>query len=395
MAVKTMERKERSPIGPMVIGACCLLALFGVLASYHLLSSSGDSDERSRETAQVSQDDVPVDLETEGDPLEDIAPGERRDVDPKEPNTPVATEKDAVTPREKPATGGTEEPNPETADDPAESPTIDGPSEPPLTSPALEPTPKFEPVVPKPVAPTDPDGPEEPPPGGNEMDEPATGAAGTAVLEPPSTPPEATPPEDGTETPEGPAEKPAAGADLPTSLGPLLQAVRDDLREENYDAADAKLLKADELATSEDHKGMVSRLRLVTKYARQFHEAMHRQYQNLKANTEIEVGTGDTVNVVYVVEIRDDGVVFRVNGRNIRYDGLDDLPFGLAIAVGAEGVGMDGPRTSLRRGAYVASVSEPDDEEAIAKVRGWLENAAKFVDDAKLLLAALDDSYDF
>ncbi|MFV1966212.1 MAG: hypothetical protein ACC628_12375 [Pirellulaceae bacterium] len=335
MAISTTDRKQRSSIGPVVVGVFCLLALLGVSTSYYFISPSGNKEDTDRVVAQAPPSQTPLDPEDTGDPLEEATPGEE--------NTSPAGQT-----TETPAAAVNEEEPEQTLTD-SDAAAADGVHR------------------------------------GPELSDDST-----AILEmdTPKAEPEPSQPED-------PPAEPAGDEATPTSLGPLLKATCDHLRERDYDAADAKLIIADEMAASEEHKAMVSRLRLVTKYARQFHDAMHSGYKSLKANSEIEVGTGDTTNVIYVVEIRDDGVVFRVNGRNIRYKGLDKVPFGLKIAIGAQAIGMDGPRTSLRRGAYVATVSDPDDEEAISKVRSWLENAAKYVDDAKRLLTALDDSYDF
>jgi hypothetical protein len=374
VAIQTAERKQRNPLGPIIIGGGSLV---GLALTVVILMSVRDGDTDSSDlTAQAPVTQATLESDDAIDPLEA----------PSGPETSRSLAEPATT---------SESPKPD-----ADTVVRDEKPEPP-TEPPYQP---------------DPDGSEgDPVPPGDTVTIPDIGFAvdsptseadaelenNVAMAESPpaiddcSSPPAEAPEPKEAAVAEESSPKPAEAEASPDSLGPLLQSAWDDLREENYDAADAKLAKTEGMAAAEEHKAMVSRLRLVAKYAREFHDAMRSGYQNLKANSEIEVGTGDTVNVVYVVEIRDDGVVFRVNGRNVRFDGIDEVPFGLAVAIGSKGVGMDGPRTAIRRGAYVATVSDPDDEEAIPKVRAWLESASKYVDDAKRLLDALDDSYDF
>lgn len=187
---------------------------------------------------------------------------------------------------------------------------------------------------------------------------------------------------------------PAIPAELPKreeviQLAKALKDAKNALGVLEIAEANRALERATKLAKLEEHQGMVTRLKYVADYCKQFRDAMVAAARDLDGGETFMVGSS---TVVAMVESSDTQVTFRVAGQNITSN-YGELKPGLAVALAELKLDNADPVTRVVKGAYVIvhQNARPDE---IEKGKTWWDEAALGGVDLKDQLPFLTDNYD-
>lgn len=186
---------------------------------------------------------------------------------------------------------------------------------------------------------------------------------------------------------------PAPGGATPTAqqvqeLSRALTAARTALENGQFEEALTQLVGVEHLPMLPDHLERYQRLQLLIQYARNFRSELSNAISSLSGTDEIQVGTS---TVVGVVETGADRITVRVAGANRTY-GIDELPFGLAIAISDLHLAKSDPISLVVKAAYLISRKDARADQ-LAKARNWFREAKQKGADIGDLEKVLDDSY--
>jgi outer membrane biosynthesis protein TonB len=188
--------------------------------------------------------------------------------------------------------------------------------------------------------------------------------------------------------PMPPIPAPAKPADL-AALGKALTLGKAAITEQNFDEADKYLAEAASLATTDEHRQLVARLREVAGYVRQFRQAVIAAANEFEAGEAFKVGTS---TLVAVVEATPDKIIIRHTGQNKVYP-YAELPPGLAVAIADFKLDSADPVSRVVKGAYYA-VANGDQRALHEKAKTWWEEAQLGGVDLAHLMPFLTDQYD-
>ena len=183
--------------------------------------------------------------------------------------------------------------------------------------------------------------------------------------------------------------KTATSGQVVAELGEALRAATKALRAGDERGFEQELARGEAVASLDEQKDKVARLREMAAYARQFREAAAGAVAGLRPGFEIRLGDG---NIARVVEVHAERIVVRAAGTNHRYP-MQKLPLGLVVALGEQALGRDDPMTWVRKAAFVYLSSQARAAD-MAKAASWLQEAAVQVPLATRLLGVLDDTHE-
>jgi hypothetical protein len=187
-----------------------------------------------------------------------------------------------------------------------------------------------------------------------------------------------------------PAPEPMPTAAELAQLAKLLKEAKTALGDFNFAEATPALEQAMQVARLPEHQALVKRLQTVGDMAKRFRQAIEAAIGKLDAGDVIKVGASTEAAIV---ETGPDKLIIRVAGQNRTYT-FNELPIGLAAAMGERAMNPDDPKTKLFKGAYVF-VDKRTQAPQLEKVKEWWEEAQTSGVDASELLQVLEDDYDF
>ncbi len=366
LAMRNARRADQAKQNLMFIAGAAGIALLAAGGIYFGMSGGGSTSANSTTVAQNTQmdgSDAPAPM---GRTLESELPGgtPRRVAD--RPTTPPSATGQGTVPI-------TEQPIGTNSATPDSVPAIPNP----LTPSTVEQLPEM-------TAPAEPSPPAIPAPSpapATEVPTPETTSTPTAMAvpkpEPMSLPPASAP------------EKPKTAS--PQQLEALVEALtmgRTALTEQNFDEADKFIAQAAELAQADEHQKMVSRLREVGDYVKQFRAAVEAGAKSLETK-DLQVGTSAFVSFV---EVLPDRVIVRTAGQNRNYP-YAELPPGLAQAIVDQQLDGSDPTSRVVKGAYYA-VARGDRKTLLEKAQTWWEEAQLGGVDVSHLMPFLSDDYE-
>jgi hypothetical protein len=176
----------------------------------------------------------------------------------------------------------------------------------------------------------------------------------------------------------------------PAELRKALRQARSAIADHEFRVASRVLEKAAGLATSDEQRALVERLRHVGQCAEQFWKVVATAIPRLNAAEELKIGSAEEV-IVIVVETGQDFVTIRRDGRNVRYT-LADMPTGLALAIARRTVDENDAQTLVLFGACLATAKDMTPAHT-AEARRYWEQAKLRGADMDDLLDLLDDKY--
>jgi hypothetical protein len=199
----------------------------------------------------------------------------------------------------------------------------------------------------------------------------------------PEPKPEPTPP-----TPEPMPVPTPTKAEL-VALGKALTQGKVALTKYDFAAADEQIAAAEALAKLPDHQAMVTRLKEVGSYIKQFRNAVDQALKALQPGAEFKVGTS---TMVIVVSVSAERLTIKRAGGNVTYP-IDELPAGLTMALADSWLNANDPVNRVIKGSYFA-VADGDQDTHREKAKKYWEEAMTSGVDVKHLLPFLTDKYD-
>lgn len=229
-------------------------------------------------------------------------------------------------------------------------------------------------------------------------EKPAPDAPETPEPETPSTTPVEPKPEPSDPAPKPnestPGEKPPADPGPPDTTVPAkpegdspeepLKAAENALLALDFATFQQHVVVAEQSSVSEDQKQFIGRLKKLAECAQRFEQAINEAPNSVGAGTEIQVGDS---NIISVVELSSDRIVVRLAGQNRRFT-WENVPLGLAVALGEHVMGRDDPQTRLCKAAYVA-VCPRTDERSFSRALEWLEELSAELPEAADMLEVI------
>jgi hypothetical protein len=177
---------------------------------------------------------------------------------------------------------------------------------------------------------------------------------------------------------------PEAGAPTAANRAQLvktLQQARLAMFDHQYRAVDRVLDQAERLAVDQDQKVLVQQMRHLGQSAEQFWKLVADGLRGLAAAEELAVGSAEQL-IVVVVEVNQDSITIRREGRNIKY-ALASMPAGLALAIARRTVDENDAESLVMFGACLATAKDV--------TPAYLEEARKYWEQARLRGADVDD----
>jgi hypothetical protein len=167
-------------------------------------------------------------------------------------------------------------------------------------------------------------------------------------------------------------------------LDAALKSTWDALKQPDFTAAERSLRAAESLAIGEQAAMRVARMQRLLQCARDYDGAIRSHVASFSAAAEIEI-TDDWI--VSVVDAGPNWLCIRNRGQNVTYR-IDEMPLGLAAAIGDQALDGERPATQVRRAAFVA-IHPRSGPEDLEKARSWLDAAAEKTREAQAVRDAL------
>jgi len=174
-------------------------------------------------------------------------------------------------------------------------------------------------------------------------------------------------------------------------LAAALTSARTAVEDGDFERAAEQVAQAEKLAASDAHKQLVWRLKTMSEQAEQFAKAIAASIAALKPGDVIQVGTSTQLEVVRTT---DKTLIVKVPGiQAAKVYQIDDLPQGLAMALGLRSLPVDEPLTKALQASYIVATNSGNAPD-VEKARGWYSEAA-FADPKMAGLSeVLADNYD-